>query len=71
MRKKKISFKKLLNIYLDIKGLEIIVFLRNGKEIELNKNRRLIENEIVVMDKFNNEMRIPLASIKSIDLYAA
>jgi hypothetical protein len=65
------NFKSLLNKYLDIKGLDIIVLLDNGKEIEIYKNRKLIKNEIVYSDKHNKELRIPIDKIKSIDLYAA
>ncbi len=65
------NFKSLLNKYLSIKGLDIVVFLENGKEIELYKNRKLVRNEIIYSDKSNKELRIPIAKIKSIDLYAA
>jgi hypothetical protein len=68
---KRTNFKSLLNKYLDIKGLDIIVLLDNGKEIEIYKNRKLIKNEIVYSDKHNKELRIPIDKIKSIDLYAA
>ncbi|MFH0976657.1 MAG: hypothetical protein V1874_12815 [Spirochaetota bacterium] len=71
MLNKKSNFKSLLNKYLDIKGLDIVVLLEDGKEIELYKNRKLIKNEIVYSDKSNKEYRIPIHSIKSIDLYAA
>ena len=65
------KFKKLLKIYLEIKGLDIVIYLHNGKVIELNKNRKLIKNEIVIFDKNNKKIRIPLSKIKSVDLYAA
>ena len=70
-KNRKTNFKSLLNKYLDIKGLDIIVLLDNGKEIEIYKNRKLIKNEIVYSDKHNKELRIPIEKIKSIDLYAA
>jgi hypothetical protein len=68
---KRSNFKSLLNKYLDIKGLDIVVLLENGKEIEIYKNRKLVKNEIVYSDKHNKELRIPIEKIKSIDLYAA
>ncbi len=71
MQNRRNSFKSLLNKYLEIKGLDIIVLLDNGKEIEIHKNRKLVKNEIVYMDKHNRELRIPIGKIKSIDLYAA
>ncbi|HPB81529.1 MAG TPA: hypothetical protein PK200_05765 [Spirochaetota bacterium] len=65
------DFKKLLKKYMDIKGLDIIVYLHDGKAIELHKNRMLDKNEIVLRDKFDRETRIHLSSIKSVELYAA
>jgi hypothetical protein len=65
------NFKKLLNKYLEIKGLDIIALLDNGNQIEIYKNRKLVKNEIVYLDKNNNELRIPISKIISVDLYAA
>ena len=69
--KKGNDFKQLLDKYLGIKGLDIVVFMEDGKEVELHKNRRLEKNEIVYSDRTNKEMRIPLSSIQTIDFYAA
>ncbi len=65
------NFKKLLKKYLNIKGLDIIIYLNDGKSIELNKNRSLIKNEIIIKDKTIGEYRIHLSKIKSVELYAA
>lgn len=70
-KKNKNDFKLLLKKYLDIKGLDIIIQLADGQEIELNKNRVLDKNDIVTFDKGNNEKRIPLSKVKSVELYAA
>lgn len=69
-KKHKENFKKILQKYLEIKGLDIIIILDDGNQIELFKNRRLVNNEIVTMDK-SGEKRIPLSKIKSVDMYAA
>ncbi len=65
------DFKKMLKKYLGIKGLDIVIYLNDGKIIELEKNRHLVNNEIVIRDKRENELRIHLSSIKSVELYAA
>ncbi|HOW81558.1 MAG TPA: hypothetical protein PK573_03260 [Spirochaetota bacterium] len=70
-RKNNQDFRELLKKYLEIKGLDIVILLADGKEIELNKNRILIDNEIITFDKGNREHRIPLSSVKSVELYAA
>ena len=68
---KKNDFKDLLEKYIDIKGLDIIVYLSDGNQIELNKSRKLVKNSIIVIDGNNKEIRIPLSTIRSVDLYAA
>jgi hypothetical protein len=68
---KKEHFRKTLERYLLIKGLDIVVTLSDGKAIELYKNRSLEQDEIVMFDASNGIKRIPLAMVKSIDLYAA
>ncbi len=70
-RKNNQNFRELLQKYLEIKGLDIILFLADGEEVELNKNRVLVDNEIITFDKGNREQRIPLSKVKSVELYAA
>ncbi len=65
------NFKSLLDKYLSIKGLDIVVLLSDGNEIELHKNRRLEKNTIVYFDRTNKELEIPLSKVESIDFYAA
>jgi hypothetical protein len=64
-------FRKTLERYLSIKGLDIVVKLADGKTVELYKNRSIENDEIVMFDASYGEKRIPLSSVKSIDLYAA
>ncbi len=70
-KNKRKNFKQLLEKYLDIKGLDIIIILEDGKEIELYKNRSIIDDMIVTFDVDNGERKIPISRIKSVDLYAA
>ena len=70
-KKKKKNFRELLEMYFDVKGLDIIVVLENGIEVELSKNRELINDVIITLDKGNRERRIPLSEVRSVDLYAA
>ncbi|MGL4370759.1 MAG: hypothetical protein ACRCUT_13970 [Spirochaetota bacterium] len=70
-KEKQKDFRTALERYLNIKGLDIVVYLEDGKTIELYKNRSLVKDEIVMFDSTNKEKRIPLSRVKSIDLYAA
>lgn len=73
MKKKvKPDFITLLKHYISIKGLDIVVKLKNGDSIELFKNRYLEDNMIVMFDNVKrNEVRIPIDNVHSIDLFAA
>jgi hypothetical protein len=68
---RKKSFKQMLTKYLDIKGLDIILVLEDGKEIELYKNRSIVGDMIVTFDVDNGERKIPLKTVKHVDMYAA
>ena len=65
------SFRELLEKYLEIKGLDIVVILSNGEEIELYKNREIIDGMIVAIDNYHNKQNIPISEIKSVDMFAA
>ncbi len=65
------SFRELLEKYIEIKGLDIIILMADGKEVELYKNRMIMDDELVTFDKNHPERRIPISEIKSVDLYAA
>ena len=65
------NFITMLKKYLAIKGLDIVVILKDGSEIELFKNRELIDNVIITLEKGKGEKKINLSDIKSVDMFAA
>ena len=65
------SFRELLEKYLEIKGLDIVVVLIDGTEVELYKNREIIDDMIVTMDNYQNRQSIPISDVKSVDMFAA
>ncbi len=69
--KKKKTFKEMLEMYLQIKGLDIIIQLENGIEIQLDKNRQLIDDMIITTINGKKEKKIPISKITAVDLYAA
>jgi hypothetical protein len=70
-KSKKKNFKQLLTKYLDIKGLDIILLLEDGNEIELYKNRSIVGDMIVTFDLDNGERQIPIKDVTQVDMYAA
>ena len=65
------SFRELLEKYLEIKGLDIIVILNDGTEVELYKNREIINDMIIAIDNSNKKQSIPINDVKSVDMFAA
>ncbi len=70
-RKPERDFKEMLMKYINIKGLDIVVVLQDGTEVELLKNRSLIDDELISVEKGKGETRIKISQIKSVDLFAA
>ncbi len=70
-RKPERDFKEMLMKYINIKGLDIVVVLQDGTEVELLKNRSLIDDELISAEKGKGETRIKISQIKSVDLFAA
>jgi hypothetical protein len=68
--KTKKNFRYLLEKYLNVHGLDIIIKMTDGSEIELYKNRLLLNDILITMNN-HSEKRIHLSQIKSVDLYAA
>lgn len=64
-------FRRMLERYLSIKGLDIVVMLDDGTEIELSKNRKLIDDVIIYFEQNKYEKQIPISKIKSVDCFAA
>ncbi len=65
------TFRELLEKYLEIKGLDIVVILKDGREVELYKHREIIDDIIVAMDKSKKTQEIPIKDVKSVDMFAA
>ena len=70
-KKKTKTFRELLERYLEIKGLDIVVILNDGTEVELYKNREIINDIIIAIDNSNKKQSIPIAEVKSVDMFAA
>jgi len=65
------TFRDLLEKYLEIKGLDIVVILNDGTEVELYKNREIINDMIIAIDNSNKKQSIPISDVKSVDMFAA
>lgn len=65
------QFKKVLSRYVNYRGIDIILYLKDGSVVELDKNRR-IEGECVIKNEREGVIsKIELSDILKADFYAA
>ncbi len=65
------QFKKVLSRYVNYRGIDIILYLKDGSIVELDKNRR-IEGEFVIKNEREGVIsKIELSDILKADFYAA
>ncbi|EIE01518.1 MULTISPECIES: hypothetical protein [Leptospira] len=65
------KFKEQMERYVNYRGIDIILHLKDGSIIELDKNRRLVGEEIVYFPQKANPSKISLTMIQKADLFVA
>lgn len=64
------KFKTTLERYIHYRGIDIVLHLKDGKSVELDKNRQM-KDDVVIGNLAEGIVRIPLAEIQSADFFAA
>ncbi|TGK86827.1 hypothetical protein EHQ24_04280 [Leptospira noumeaensis] len=64
------KFKNTLERYIHYRGIDIVLHLKDGKSIELDKNRQMMD-DVVIGNLASGVVRIPIADIQSADFFAA
>ncbi len=65
------SFKKQLEQFIKFRGIDIVLHLRDGSMLELNKNRQMEGDLIYKNGRDGIEMKIDVEEIVRADFYAA
>lgn len=68
---KRKSSKKTLARYIDYRGIDIVLHLKNGTVIELDKNRRLNGDVVIKNGKFGIVAEIEISEIQKAEFFAA
>ncbi|MBI3394255.1 MAG: hypothetical protein HY042_00295 [Spirochaetia bacterium] len=68
---KNIEFKKQLEQYIQFRGIDIILHLKDGSVVELDKNRRLEGDHVVRHNIQGIPVTVHLEEIVKADFYAA
>jgi hypothetical protein len=71
MEQKANQFKKVLSRYVNYRGIDIILYLKDGSVIELDKNRRIEGDYVIKNEREGVISRIELSDILKADFYAA
>ena len=66
-----INFKKILSRYVNYRGIDIVLYLKDGTVIELDKNRKLDGDCVIKNGKEGIVARIELSDIRKADFFAA
>jgi hypothetical protein len=65
------EFKKQLQQYIGFRGIDIILYLKDGSVLELDKNRRMEGDVVIKNEKDGNLHSIHIDEILKADFYAA
>ncbi|TGK13929.1 hypothetical protein EHO61_06925 [Leptospira fluminis] len=65
------KFRDQLERYVNYRGIDIVLHLKDGSVVELDKNRRLVGEEIVYFPDKMNVSKVPLTMISKADLFVA
>jgi hypothetical protein len=71
MEKVSAQFKKVLSRYIAYRGIDIVLYLKDGTVIELDKNRRLEGDCIIKNSKDGLSTKIELSRIQKAEFFAA
>ncbi|MCG9874381.1 MAG: hypothetical protein O9346_02470 [Leptospiraceae bacterium] len=64
------KFKETLERYIGYRGIDIVLHLKDGKIVELDKNR-VMDGEFVVGNLQEGKVKIAIQEIKKADFFAA
>ncbi|PJZ49593.1 hypothetical protein [Leptospira saintgironsiae] len=65
------QFKATLERYISYRGIDIILTLKDGTVIELDKNRKMKGDVVIKNGDFGIEAEIEISSIQKADFFAA
>ncbi|MDX1958073.1 MAG: hypothetical protein SFU98_05840 [Leptospiraceae bacterium] len=65
------NFKKVLSRYVNYRGIDIVLHLKDGTVIELDKNRQVEGDFVIKNSKEGPVARIEFSRIKKAEFFAA
>jgi hypothetical protein len=71
MKLKTDAFKKQLQQYIQFRGIDIILHLKDGTTLELDKNRKMEGDIVIRNNRDGRQSQIHIEEIVKVDFYAA
>ncbi|MCB1174710.1 MAG: hypothetical protein KDK39_14165 [Leptospiraceae bacterium] len=71
MQLKDLEFKQQLTRFIEFRGIDIMLYLKNGTVLELDKNRQLEGDMVVQRNRDGSENAVHLDDIVKADFFAA
>lgn len=66
-----VEFKKQLNQFIKFRGIDIVLHLKDGTVLELDKNRRMEGDIVIRNERDGNQHSIHIEEIIKADFFAA
>ncbi|MBM9577225.1 hypothetical protein JWG45_08680 [Leptospira sp. 201903070] len=71
MQEQAAKFKSQLERYINYRGIDIVLHLKDGSRVELDRNRKLVGEQIVYFPTKNLTNAVELASISRAEFFVA
>ncbi|MCP5500836.1 MAG: hypothetical protein H7A25_13090 [Leptospiraceae bacterium] len=71
LAQKRNTFKKVLSRYVNYRGIDIVLYLKDGSIVELDKNRKIDGDAVIKNEKDGNVFRIEFSTIQKAEFFAA
>ncbi len=71
MQLKHQDFEQQLRRFITFRGIDIVLYLQDGRVLELDKNRQIQGDIILKKNRDDVEMSIPLQEVMRAEFYAA
>ncbi len=68
---KSVTFKNVLSRYVNYRGIDIVLYLKDGRVIELDKNRKMDGDSVIKNSRDGTIDKIALSDIKKAEFFAA
>ncbi|EKR62923.1 MULTISPECIES: hypothetical protein [Leptospira] len=71
MQEQGAKFKNQLERYINYRGIDIVLYLKDGSRVELDRNRKMVGEQVVYFPSKNLTSAVEIASISRAEFFVA